>query len=147
MFRRELWCLAAIEEVERVWFRVLSLLLAAALLGKSVIALIAGRRFYAVRRRQYATEFLPPKLLVAPALVLALTAVGGYAAVYHYRPWGWIVVAFLVLMSAMALDHVLRWRVHRLAMLKVVESPQVWQVDCVLLGLGLAFAALAVFVY
>jgi hypothetical protein len=130
-----------------VWFRVLSLALAAALLAKGVIALTARRQFYAIRQRQYATESLPPKLLVAPALVLALTAVAAYAALFHYRPWGWVVVIFLMLLSAMALDHVLRWRVHRLAMLKVVESPKVWQVDCVLLALGSAFAALAIFVY
>ena len=130
-----------------MWFRVLSLLIAAALLAKAAVALAAPGRFYAVRRRQYATETLPPKLLVAPALVLTLTAAAGYAALFHYRPWGWIVVGFLTLLSAMALDHVLRWRPHRLAMLKVVESANVWRVDCVLLALGSAFAALAVFVY
>jgi hypothetical protein len=138
---------AAVEEVQRVWFRTLSLLIAAALLVKALVALTARRRFYAIRQRQYATESLPPKFLIAPALVLALTALSAYASLFHYRPWGWVVVGFLTLLSAMALDHVLRWRVHRLAMLKVVESPKVWQVDCVLLALGSAFAALAVFVY
>ena len=130
-----------------MWFRALSLLIAAVLLAKAAIALTAGRRFYAIRQRQYATESLPPKLLVAPALVLTLTAAAAYAALFHYRPWGWVVVGFLTLLSAMALDHVIRWRSHRLAMLKVVESPKVWQVDCVLLALGSAFAALALFVY
>lgn len=130
-----------------MWFRVLSALIAVALLAKAAVALTAQRRFYALRQRQYATESLPPKLLAAPALVFALTGVGLYAAVFHYRPWGWVVVGFLMLLSALAFDHVVRWRKHRLAMLKVVESPKVWQVDCVLLALGLAFAALAVFVY
>jgi hypothetical protein len=32
-------------------------------------------------------------------------------------------------------------------MLKVVESPNVWQVDCALLALGSMFATLAAFVY
>ena len=133
--------------MQRVWFKVLSLLIAVALLGKAAVALAARGRFYAARQRQYSTENLPPKLLIAPVLVLTLTVVAAYAALFHYRPWGWIVVGFLTLLSAMAIDHVLRWRSHRIAMLKVVESAKVWQVDCVLLALGLAFAALAVFVY
>ena len=130
-----------------MWFKWLSLLIAAALVAKAIIALVARRRFYAIRQRQYATESLPRKLLVAPAIVFALAAVSLYAAWFHYRPWGWIVVAFLMLLSAMALDHVLRWPAHRLAMLKVVESPDVWRVDCVLLALGLIFAALGASVY
>ncbi len=130
-----------------MWFKALGFLIAAALLAKASVALTTRRRFYARRQRQYAAESLPAKLLVAPAVVLALTAVGAYAALFHYRPWGWVVLGFLLLLSAMAFDHVLRWRVHRLAMLKVVESPKVWQVDCILLAMGLAFAALAAFVY
>jgi hypothetical protein len=133
--------------VHRVWFKVLSLLIAAALLGKAAVALAARGRFYAARRRQYATETLPPKLVVAPVLVLALTGAAIYAARFHYRAWGWVVVGFLILLSAMAVDHVVRWRAHRLAMLKVVESANVWRVDCALIALGLAFAALGVFVY
>jgi hypothetical protein len=130
-----------------MWFKVLSLTIATMLLAKAAVALLARRRFYAVRQRQYATESLPPKLLVAPVLVLALTAVAAYATRFHYRPWGWVVLGFLVLLSAMALDHAIRWKAHRLAMLKVVASPRVWQVDCALLALGSAFAALAMFVY
>jgi hypothetical protein len=135
------------DRIHHVWFKVLSLLIAAVLLAKATIALAAPRRFYDVRQRQYATEALPPKLLVAPVLVLGLTAVAAYAAVFHYRPWGWVVLAFLILLSVLALDHALRWKSHRLGMLKVVASPKVWQVDCALLALGATFAALAVFVY
>ncbi len=130
-----------------MWFRVLSLLIATALLAKAAIALAARRRFYAIRQRQYAADSLPTKLLVAPALVLTRTAVAAYAALFHYRPWGWVVVGFLIFLSAMAIDHLLRWPTHRLAMLKVVSSPKVWQADCLLLALGAAFAALAAFVY
>jgi len=32
-------------------------------------------------------------------------------------------------------------------MFKVVDSVNVWQVDCILFALGLAFAALGAFVY
>jgi hypothetical protein len=130
-----------------VWFKVLSWVIAAALLAKATIALAAPRRFYAVRRRQYATESLPLKLLIGPALVLVLTSVAAYATAFHYRPWGWVVLGFLILLSVLALDHAFRWKTHRLGMLKVVASPKVWQVDCALLALGAAFAALAVFVY
>jgi hypothetical protein len=130
-----------------LWFKVLRWLIAAALLAKAGVALAAPRRFYALRQRQYATESLPPKLLIAPALVLVLTSVAAYAAVFHYQPWGWVVFGFLILLSVLALDHALRWKTHRLGMLKVVASPKVWRVDCALLALGLAFVALAVFVY
>ncbi len=60
-------------EVAGVWFRTLSFVIAAALLGKTAIALAIPRRFYAVRERQYASESLPPKLLVAPVVVVAVT--------------------------------------------------------------------------
>jgi formylglycine-generating enzyme required for sulfatase activity len=50
-----------------MWFQVLSVAIGAALVGKATIALTAPRRFYAVRQRQYATESLSTKLLVAPA--------------------------------------------------------------------------------
>lgn len=130
-----------------MWFRVLSLVIAAALLVKATIALASPRRFYAVRARQYASTALPRKLLVAPAIVLALAAAAWYAAFFHYRPWGWVVVGFLTLLAGVALVQTLRWQIHRVTMLKVVESPKVRQVDCVLVALSAVFAALAAFVY
>jgi len=38
-----------------MWFKVLGLLIAIALLGKAAVALAAPGRFYAVRQRQYAS--------------------------------------------------------------------------------------------
>lgn len=130
-----------------MWFQVLSLVIGAALLGKATIALTARRRFYAVRQRQYATESLPTKLLVAPAMVVALTLVAWYATIFHYQPWGWVVTGFLTALSCMAVDHVFRWSRHRQAMLAVVTNPKVWQVDCLLLVVGSGFVALALLVY
>ncbi len=77
-----------------MWFRTLSFVIAAALLGKAAIALAIPRRFYAVRERQYASESLPPKLLVAPVVVVALTLVAWYATIFHYQPWSWVVTGF-----------------------------------------------------
>jgi hypothetical protein len=128
-------------------FKVLSLLIAVALLGKAIIALLWPRRFYAVRQRHYASETLPAKLLVAPVLVLAVTGVTWYATLFHYRPWGWVVTGFLTLISCLSLDHVFRWQKHRARLLKVVANPKVWYVDCVLVALGRGFAALGLFVY
>lgn len=108
-----------------VWFRTLSLVIAAALLGKAAIALAVPRRFYAVRERQYASESLPPKLLVAPAIVAALTFVAWYATIFHYQPWGWVVTTSLTALSCLAVDHVFRWQSHRQRMLKTVRSPKV----------------------
>jgi len=139
--------LAAKKGVVRMWFKVLGLVIAVALLVKANIALAMPRQFYAVRQRQYASDSLPRKLLVAPVLVVALTLAAWYATFFHYRPWGWVVTGFLTLLSCMAVDHVLRWRRHRQAMLKVVTSSKVWQIDCLLMAVGVAFAALALFVY
>ena len=130
-----------------MWFKILGLVIAVALLGKATVALVAARRFYALRQRQYASASLPRKLVVAPALVIALTLVAWYATFFHYRPWGWVITGFLTLLSCMAVDHLLRWRRHREAMLKVVTSSRVWQFDCLLLAVGVAFAALALLVF
>jgi hypothetical protein len=130
-----------------MWFRILSLVIAAALLGKAAIALAAPRQFYAVRQRQYASESLPPKLLIAPVVVVAVTLVAWYATLFHYQPWGWVVTSSLTALSCMAVDHVFRWERHRQAMLKVVKNPKVWLFDCLLLAVGSGFVALAVLVY
>ena len=130
-----------------MWFRVLSLVIAAALLGKAAIALLVPRRFYAERQRQYASESLPAKLLVPPLVIVALASVAWYAAVFHYRPWGWLVTGALTALSCLAVEHLFRWERHRRRMLKVVANPNVWQVDCLLLALGAGFAALALLVY
>ena len=131
----------------RMWFKVLGLVIAAALIAKAGVALLLGRRFYALRQRHYASPKLPGKLLVAPAVVVALTLLAWYATFAHYRPWGWVVTASLSLLACMAVDHLLRWERHRAAMLKVVTSRKVWQIDVLLLALGVAFAALALLVY
>src|ERR671918_62349 len=108
-----------------MWFKVLSLLIAVALLGKAIIALLRPRRFYAVRQSHYASETLPARLLVAPVLVLAMTGVTWYATIFHYRPWGWVLTCFLTLIACLSLDHVFRWQKHRARLSKVVANPKV----------------------
>jgi uncharacterized membrane protein YidH (DUF202 family) len=130
-----------------VWFRILSLAIGTALLVKTVAALAIPNRFYATRRRQYASEFLPPKLLVAPVIIAVLAVVAWYATIFHYRPWGWIVTGFLTALAGIAADHVFRWESHRRTMLKAVTNPNVWKFDCLLLAVGAAFVTLAVLVY
>ena len=132
---------------QQMWFRILSLLIATALIGKAAIALAARQRFYAARSRQYDSVSLPLQLLIAPAIVGALTLIAWYATIYHYRPASWIVTGFLTVLSCMAFDHVFRWNEHRQAMLKLVTSPQVWLIDCALLAVGAGFLALALLVY
>ena len=130
-----------------MWFWVLSLVIGVALVAKATVALVAPRRFYAVRERQYASESLPPKLLVAPLVVVALTLAAWYATLFDYRPWGWLVTGFLTAVSCLAVDHVFRWASHRQRMLKAVRSPHVWWIDCLLLAVGAGFVALAWMVY
>ena len=130
-----------------MWFRVLSLVIGVALVVKATVALVAPRRFYAVRERQYASESLPRQLLFAPLVVVALTLSAWYATLLDYRPWGWLVTGFLTAISCLSVDHLFRWVKHRERMLKVVRSPQVWWFDCLLLAVGAGFLALAWKVY
>lgn len=130
-----------------MWFQVLGLIIAVALIVKASIALVIPGRFYAARMRQYESESLPPKLLVAPAVVLALTAVAWYATFFHHRPWGFIVTAVLTAVACMAVHHLLRWKSHRQSMHAVVRDPRVWRIDCALLLIGVGFLSLAMFVY
>jgi hypothetical protein len=130
-----------------MWFVVLSLVIAVALLSKATIALSAPQRFYAERRRHYASAVQPAQLLVAPAVIVALTLTAWHATFFHYRPWGWIVTAFLTALACFAVDHVFRWENHRLRMVQAVTNPKVWQLDCLLLALGSMFVALAWMVY
>jgi len=130
-----------------MWFRILSILIGTALVGKSVIALVAPKRFYGARQRQYSSPAMPRKLLAGPMIVAAMTAASFYATIYHYVAWGWIVTTFLTGLLIMAIDHLFRWARHREAMLRVVGSPKVRRVDWCLLALGAGFLNLGVFVY
>jgi hypothetical protein len=130
-----------------VWFRVLSFVIAAALLIKAAVALAMPERFYATRRRQYASESKPRELWLPPAIVLLVTSVAWYATILHYRPWGWIVTGALTLLCCASLHHVLRWRRHRATMSAIVSSPKVLLVDYALLVIGTGFAALGWWVY
>jgi hypothetical protein len=134
-------------EVGSVWFRVLGLLIGAALLAKAAVALAAPGRFYGARRRQYESESPPPKVLIAPAVVGVLTAAAWYGTVFRYRPWGWVVTGFLTALACMAADHLFRWEGHRRAMLRTLDGSKLWLIDCVLLAMGAGFVALALRVY
>ena len=130
-----------------MWFQVLSFVIATALLVKAGVALTIPSRFYATRQRQYASTSLPPALMVPPAIILCVTSVAWYATLVHYRPWGWVVTGSLTLLCCLSLHHLVRWRQHRETMSKVVAHPKVWLIDCLLLVLGGAFAALGWLVY
>jgi len=131
----------------QMWFRVLSFMIAMALLVKAAVALIASRRFYAKRQQHYSSETLPSKLLIPPAAVLALTVAAWFATIFHYQPWGWLVTSFLSLLSCLSLHNLLNWAKHRQTMLRLVANPKVKPVDYLLLAAGLGFLALALFVY
>ena len=128
-------------------FRTLSFVIAAALLCKAATALAIPRRFYAVRERHYASESLPPKLLFAPVVVVALTLAAWYATIFYYQPWGWVVTGLLTALSCLAVDHVFRWKSHRTRMLKAVRSPSVKWLDYLLLVLGVGFVGLALMIF
>jgi hypothetical protein len=133
--------------VATVWFRVLSLVIATALLGKAAIALAIRRRFYAERQAQYTSETPPTAVRVPPLVIVALALVAWYATIFHYQPWGWLVTASLTALACAAVDHLFRWERHRQRMLKLVTNPKVWQLDCLLLALGVGFVSLALLVY
>ena len=130
-----------------MWFRTLSLVIAAALLGKAAIALSMPGRFYAERQRQYASVSPPAEVLAPPIVIVALALAAWYATFFHYKPWGWVVTAALTALAGGSVHQLSRWEAHRHRMRKVVASPNVWRVDCLLLAVGALFAALALFVY
>ncbi len=130
-----------------MWFQTLSLVIAAALLIKAAIALAIPRRFYAARERHFSSESLPPKLLVAPVIVVALTLTAWYATIFHFQPWCWVVTGSLTALACLAVDHVFRWPSHRQRMLKAVRNTKVGWVDCLLLVVGAGFLGLAFLVY
>ena len=130
-----------------VWFRTLSLVIAAALLGKAALALSMPGRFYAERQRQYASVSPPARVLVPPVVIVGLALAAWYATIFHYKPWGWVVTASLTALACLSVYQLSRWETHRHRMRKVVANPNVWRVDCLLLAVGALFAALALFVY
>ena len=130
-----------------MWFRVLSLVIAAALLGKAVIALVMRERFYAERGRQYATASPPGKVRIASTVVVGFAVLAWYATLFHYQPWGWIVTTLLTLLAVMSVRQFTRWETHRQKMLRIVGSPKVSRVDYVLLVVGMFFVGLALVVY
>ena len=130
-----------------MWFRILSLIIAAALLVKAAIALSMPARFYAERQRQYASVSPPTKVLVPPVVIVGLALVAWYATIFHYRPWGWIVTTSLTALACVSVYQLSRWATHRHRMRKAVANPNVWRVDWLLLAIGALFGALAVYVY
>ena len=130
-----------------MWFRILSLIIAAALLVKAAIALFMPARFYDERERQYASVSPPTKVLVPPVVIVGLALVAWYATIFHYRPWGWIVTASLTALACVSVYQLSRWATHRHRMRTVVANPNVWRVDWLLLAIGALFVALAVYVY
>src|SRR4051812_33507233 len=130
-----------------MWFKVLSFVIAAALLSKAIVALTIPTRFYATRQQHYAEDSMPAALMVPPAVILSITTIAWYATLVHYRPWGWIVTGSLTVLCCLSLQQLVRWRAHRRVMGAIVANPKVWLIDCALLLVGLGFAALGVLVY
>lgn len=130
-----------------MWFRVLSLVIAVALIGKAAIALTMTQRFYAERQRQYASASPTTKVLVPPIVIVGITFVAWYATIFHYQPWGWVVTGSLTALMCVAVHQAFRWERHRQRMLSVVTNPNVWRVDFLLLVVGVMFVALALLVY
>lgn len=130
-----------------MWFQVLGLIIALALLLKASVALAIPGRFYAARQQQYASESIPRKLLFAPPVILLLTASAWYATVFHYRPWGFVVTATFSALLLFSVINFFRWKSHSRRMYEVISRPSVWRIDAALLALGFAFLALAIFVY
>ena len=130
-----------------MWFRVLSLVIATALIGKAAVALAMPGRFYAERQHQYALASPPGKVLIPPVVIVGLALLAWYATIFHYEPWGWVVTASLTALMCFSVQQLFRWESHRQTMHKVVANPKVWRVDCVLLVVGGLFVALALLVY
>lgn len=132
-----------------MWFKFISIALAALCLGKAGIALAVPGFFYQLRLAQYRSARLPWSIFLAPAYVLTLAALAWYATLYHYTAWGWLLTLFLTLIGSLSVVNLLRWSQHRMAVAGViVERPVERAKFDVGLGiLGITFVSLAVLVY
>jgi hypothetical protein len=128
-------------------FRVLVLLMAGVLLAKATIALAIPERFYAERRRQFASPIPPGRVFFGPVLIAGLAATAWYAAMAHYEPWGWVVTASLTAFACLSLLALVRWDTHRQTMKRLVADPKVWRTDCALLAAGVLLMGLGFLVY
>lgn len=132
-----------------MWFKVISIALAALCLGKACVALAAPQVFYRLRLAQYGSARLPWTIFFAPAYVLTLAVLAWYATFAHSVPWGWLLTLFLTLVSFLAVANLLRWSQHRAAVAAAIAERPVERArfDVGLGALGVAFLALAIFVY
>lgn len=132
-----------------MWFKLISLALAALCLGKAALALAAPGLFYRLRLAQYGSARLPWSIFLAPAYVLALAALAWYATLFHYAAWGWLVTGFLTLVAALAVVNLLRWQRHRATVAAAIAGRPAERAsfDLGLGALGAAFLALALLVY
>ncbi len=130
-----------------MWFNVLSLLIALICFVKAGTALLAPDTFYNRRRQQYASAAVPRSVLVVPMLMLMLTGIAWYAALYHYVDWSWLVTGFLSATSLLALVNICRWPAHRVKLLAAIGEEHAERrtyVDVGMLGLGSVFGVLGV---
>jgi hypothetical protein len=128
-------------------FQLIGLLVAGVCITKAVAGLTAPGRFYAIRRRQYASEQRPRSIYVAPLATLALALAAWYELVTAGSSLlGWLITGFLTFVAAVGSVNLLRWDEHRRIVLAAMErQPDAARtVDLGILVLGCCFAVLAV---
>ena len=133
-----------------MWFKALSLVIAAICLGKGCAALLAPQVFYGRRRQQYASARIPLSVLVLPIVMLSLTLIAWYATIMHHTAWSWLLTGFLTLISILGAVNLVRWSRHRLQLLNAIAEEQArgrMNVDLVIVGLGVFFTLLALRVF
>ncbi|RIK43516.1 MAG: hypothetical protein DCC55_05555 [Chloroflexi bacterium] len=130
-------------------FQVLSWLIALPCLFKGALALIQADRFYRWRSEQYAADSVPVTVLIMPLYVVSLATASWWATLTGSHPWGWIVTGFSTLIALLGILNLSRWHAHSRHVGKLIatQPKERTKVDLFLLGLGILFAALAIFVY
>jgi len=131
-----------------MWFKVISILIAAVCLLKAGIGLLAPVYFYRVRERHYRASRIPLAVLTVVGSLVTLTAIAWYATFTADVRFGWIVTAFLTAVAILAIVNLTRWDLHRqTAMIAVRSVAKRRAVDILLITFGIGFLMLAWRVY
>lgn len=93
-----------------MWFKVISLILAAMAFMKIGMGLGMGRPFFDWARREYSRSRPSGFFTSAIVLTLVLALLTWYATIKHYVPYGWILTAIMTLMAGYVLILWFNWK-------------------------------------
>lgn len=130
-------------------FRIVSFILAGAALIKGLVGLVAHEKLYSWAQKHYSAKeksFTVVLLLIYGVGVLGLT---WYATLFDYVKYGWVLTVFISLSSIKLFGIVFKWEATSQKFVKFIKNDGVKLkiLDFVVIGLGVIFLLLGLFVY